>query len=159
MLPAVFLACSIFVLPAAAQLSTGSSPNQTVPHNTKWHAQSNRLPKAERNYYALVWGVDSLSVRYAESGQIIRFSYQVVDANKAKAMNDDNAEPYLYDYRAKVKLVIPKLEFMGQMRQTATPEKGKSYWMGFSNKGSPVKKGDRVSVEIGKFKIDGLVVE
>jgi len=36
---------------------------------------------------------------------------------------------------------------------------GKVYWIAFSNKGFPVKKGQRVSVAIGSFKIDGLVVQ
>src|SRR6266481_6373695 len=38
-------------------------------------------------------------------------------------------------------------------------ESGKSYWMVFSNKGSFVKRGNRVSVEIGRFRVDGLVVQ
>jgi hypothetical protein len=45
------------------------------------------------------------------------------------------------------------------LRQTATPEEGKSYWMAFSNKGRPVKRGDRVTVVIGHFRAEGLVVE
>jgi hypothetical protein len=94
-----------------------------------------------------------------ESGEIIRFSYSVVDAEKAKAINDKKVEPSLIDLQAGVKLVIPMLEKVGLLRQTSTPETGKSYWMAFSNKGRLVKRGDRVNVVIGNFHADGLVVE
>ena len=102
-------------------------------------------------YYGLVWGVESLSVKSVESGEIIRFSYRVVDADKAKPLNDKKSEPVLIDPRAGVKLVIPSLEKVGQLRQTSTPEAGKSYWMAFSNKGGVVKRGDRVNVVIGQL--------
>jgi hypothetical protein len=83
----------------------------------------------------------------------------VLDANKAKALNDKKNEPFLIDPQAGVKLVVPSLEKVGQLRQSATPESGKSYWMAFSNKGRLVKRGDHVSVVIGRFRADGLVVQ
>ena len=90
---------------------------------------------------------------------MIRFSYRVLDEEKAKAVTDKKFEPYLLDERAHVKLVVPTLEKVGQLRQTGTLENGKTYWMVFSNKEQFVKVGDRVSIVIGNFRIDGLVVE
>lgn len=110
-------------------------------------------------YYRLIWGVDNLTVRWAESGEVIRFSYQVLDPNKASALNDKRNEPVLIDPRAGVQLVVPQMDKIGQLRQSATPEAGRSYWMAFSNKGRPVKRGDHVIVKIGQFKADGLVVD
>ena len=110
-------------------------------------------------YYKLVWGVDSLGVRTAESGEIIRFSYRVLDPDKAKTLNDEKAEPSLDDPRAGVSLVVPSLEKVGKLRQSEAPEEGKSYWMAFSNKGRLVKRGDRVNVVIGQFHANGLVVD
>ena len=110
-------------------------------------------------HYQTVWGVDSFVVRTVESGQMIRFSYRVVDAAKAAAVNDKKATPFLIDEGAHVKLVVPMMEKVGQLRQSSTPEAGKSYWMVFSNKGGFVKHGDRVNVEIGKFRVEGLVVQ
>ncbi len=51
------------------------------------------------------------------------------------------------------------MDKVGKLRQSSTPEAGKSYWMAFSNKGRRVKRGDHVSVVIGQFRADGLVVE
>jgi hypothetical protein len=106
-----------------------------------------------------MWGVDSLSVKWTESGEVIRFAYRVLDAEKAKALNDKKAEPALIDPQAGVKLVVPTMEKIGQLRQSSTPIMGKSYWMAFSNKGRPVKRGDHVDVVIGNFRAEGLVVD
>jgi len=110
-------------------------------------------------YYDAVWGVDSLSVKTVESGEILRFSWRVLDANKAKPLNDKKFEPSLIDPQAGVKLVVPALENVGQLRQSSTPIVGRSYWMAFSNSGRLVKRGDHVNVVIGQFRADGLVVE
>jgi hypothetical protein len=107
----------------------------------------------------VIWGIDSLSVKSVESGEIIRFSYRVLDSIKAQPLNDKKVEPSLVSPRAGVKLVIPSLEKVGQLRQSSAPEDGKSYWMAFSNKGGLVKPGDRVDVVIGQFRADGLVVQ
>lgn len=110
-------------------------------------------------YYQGVWGVDSFRVKWAESGEIIRFSYRVVYPEKAAALNDKKSEPTLIDPRAGVSLVVPEVSNVGKMRQTSTPKAGMTYWMAFSNTGSPVKRGDRVDVVIGRFRATGLKVE
>jgi hypothetical protein len=126
---------------------------------TSSHYRPNRFAGRAGEYYRLVWGVDSLAVKWTESGEIIKFTYQVLDANKAKALNDKKYEPSLIDPKAGVKLVVPSLEKVGQLRQSSTPVAGKSYWMAFSNKGRPVKRGDHVDVVIGQFRAEGLVVD
>jgi len=138
-----------------AAATTGKAPVKAAPVRYKPDRFAGRAGK----YYQLVWGVDSLSVRLVESGEVVRFSYRVVDPNRAMALNDKKNEPSLIDPRAGVSLVIPKMEKIGELRQTGTPEGGKSYWMAFSNKGRPVRKGDRVDVVIGQFRAQGLVVD
>ncbi len=126
---------------------------------TKSRYKPNRPSKRAAEYYSLIWGVDSLSLKWTESGEVIRFSYRVLDAGKAKELNDKKHDPVLIDPQAGVKLVVPSLEKVGQLRQSATPEAGKSYWMAFSNKGRLVKRGDHVDVVIGQFRAEGLVVD
>lgn len=116
-------------------------------------------PRRAQMYYTYLWGVDSFSVKAVESGELIRFSYKVIDADRAKPLNDKKLEPSLIAPKQGVKLVIPSLEKVGQLRQSSTPVAGKAYWMAFSNPGRVVKKGDRVNVVIGQFHADGLVVE
>jgi len=121
--------------------------------------EPNHFPKREHSYYNLVWGVDALSAKSVESGELIKFTYRVLDPAKAKTLNDKSNEPAMYDPAVRAKLVIPSLEKVGQLRQASTPEAGKIYWMAFSNPGGVVKRGDRVAVVIGPFHIEGLVVE
>jgi hypothetical protein len=158
------LLTSILVSAASAQTAP-ANPNPVPlasPAAAASHQSSVRPvgfdPHAKK-YYQAIWGVESLRVKSVESGEMIRFSYMVIDANKAKQLNDKKANPALIDERARVSLVIPTMEKVGQLRQTSTPEAGKSYWMVFSNKRIVVKRGDRVSVVIGKFRVDGLTVE
>jgi len=160
----VLFSSSIAVSAALAQSPAGKeapAAPATKPSVTRTATryQPNRFAGRAGSHYKLLWGVDSLGVKWAESGEIIRFSYRVLDADKARVLNDKSAEPSLIDPRAGVKLVVPSMEKIGQLRQSATPESGKSYWMAFSNKGRLVKRGDRVSVVIGQFRADGLVVD
>jgi len=117
-----------------------------------------QLTMRAKDHYELLWGIDSLHVKAVESGQMIRFSYLVLDPVKAAQLNDKKANPALIDTQARVKLDVPTMEKVGQLRQSSAPEAGKTYWMVFSNKGALVKPGDRVSIAIGKFQADGLLV-
>jgi hypothetical protein len=110
-------------------------------------------------YYGLIWGIESPGVKLVESGEIVRFTYRVVDGDKAQSLNDKKNEPSLIDPRAGVKLVVPSLEQVGQLRQSGAPEAGRTYWMAFSNSGGLVRRGDRVNIVIGQFRAEGLVVE
>lgn len=123
------------------------------------HYQPARFAGRAGRYYTLVWGVGSLSVKAVEAGELIRFSYEVLDAAKADQLNDKKLEPKLVAPNAHAILVVPSLEKVGQLRQSSTPEAGKSYWMAFSNPHRTVKRGDRVNVVIGQFHADGLLVE
>ena len=143
---------------APAQPATQAPVAKTDPAAPSIY-QPSHFPKRERSYYQLVWGVDSLNVKAVESGELIKFSYRVLDADKAKSLNDKSLEPAMYVPALHAKLVIPSLEKVGQLRQASTPEPGRIYWMAFSNPGAVVKKGDHVSIVIGQFHIDGLVVE
>jgi hypothetical protein len=148
--------------PAPAQSTQGNVKAATPaakPAGTPSRYLPDRFAGSAGRYYKLVWGIDSLSAKTVESGEIIRFSWHVLDPNLAKTLNDKKATPSLLDPQAGVSLVIPEMENIGQLRQTATPEAGKSYWMAFSNKGRLVKPGHRVNVVIGAFHADGLVVD
>lgn len=136
--------------PASTRISQTPSRSRYLPE---------RLAGRAGTYYRLIWGIEGLSVKWAEQGELIRFSYTIVDPAKAKMLNDKKLEPSLIDERAHVKLVVPMMDKVGLLRQTGDPEAGKTYWMLFSNKGGYVKRGDRVRVVIGKFQADGLIID
>jgi hypothetical protein len=142
--------------------STGatSSAHATAPQPgavTRYHP--NQFPKRASEYYELIWGVEGLAVKAVESGELIRFTYRVVDPGKAKVFNDKKIDAFLDSPKDHARLVIPSLEKVGQLRQVNTPEAGRVYWMAFSNPRRTVRRGDHVNVVIGQFHADGLVVE
>ncbi len=147
--------------PAPAQNSgtAQQSTSYATPAATPTHYMPNRVPRREGLYYEMVWGIQNLSVKSVESGEIIRFSYHIVDPDRAKTLNDKKFEPALLDPQVGVKLVVPSLEKVGALRQSSTPIEGKTYWMAFSNKGRMVKRGDHVDIVIGQFHARNLVVE
>lgn len=135
--------------PAPAQSAAATDQRRVLNHNSR-HATM---------YYESMWGVDSLRVKLAESGELVRFDYRVLDPEKAAALNDKKAEPELYDAEAGVKLAVPQMEKVGKLRQSSTPKAGMTYWMAFSNPTRVVKRGHRVDVVIGSFRASNLVVQ
>lgn len=131
-------------------LPTPSPSQRSALKHTSQHATM---------YYEGMWGVDSLRVKLAESGELVRFNYRVLDPEKASALNDKKAEPELIDPQAGVKLVVPQMEKVGKLRQSSAPKAGMVYWMAFSNPTRAVKRGDRVDVVIGQFRASNLTVE
>lgn len=143
---------------AWAQSSRAAPASSPAVKVSPYHSQ--KMTHKAQEYYVAAWGVDKLKVSYTSSGNLIRFSYRVSDAERAKALANKTAAPYLYGQRAQVVLHVPNMDQVGQLRQTASePQVGMEYWMVFSNKGNLVRPGDRVNVLIGSFHADGLMVE
>jgi hypothetical protein len=142
---------------AAAPAQPSASAGRPAP---AW--QGSQLAHVSRRaelYYEGVWGVGELRVKAAESGELIRFNYRVLNPQKAAALNDKKAEPQLFDAQARVKLSVPQMEKIGKLRQSSTPKEGMTYWMAFANPTLAVKRGHRVDVVIGSFRANNLVVE
>ncbi len=139
--------------------TTPTPANSTAPAGTPNHYSPNRMPHRQSEISAAIWGVDSFSVKAVESGELIRFTYRIVNGDRAKVLNDKKNEAYLINQEKHVKLIVPSLEKVGQLRQSSSPVQGNTYWMAFSNPGRPVKPGDRVDIEIGQFHVQGLLVQ
>jgi hypothetical protein len=164
MLPAGILAVGILVSSMAAQTAAPTHPAapaaKPAAASTPYRNQPNRIAKREAALYEAVWGIGEPTVKAVESGVILQFSYRVLDPEKAKPLEDKKVEPFLVSPEKGVKLVIPSMDKVGQLRQAPHEiEAGKSYWMAFSNSGRLLKPGDRVDVVIGNFHARGLLVE
>ena len=146
--------------PTPTQSSAPSGPNAVAGRPPVWQGSTiNRLSGRAEMYYETAWGVGELRVKAAESGELIRFNYRVLDPVKAAALNDKKAEPELIDSQAGVKLSVPQMEKVGKLRQSSTPKQGMVYWMAFANPTLAVKRGHRVDIVIGSFHANGLLVQ
>src|SRR5436305_14061505 len=79
------------------------------------------LPKNAKKHHLASGGIDNLKVRRTASGTLIRFSYRVTDAERAKTLGDKQAKPYLISQRSRVVLQVPVMDKVGQLRQTGAP--------------------------------------
>jgi hypothetical protein len=150
----------IQVCPAQTQTqppAAASAAANRVHKSSPYHGM--KMSEKALTFYPAAWGVDHLRATYTSSGNLIRFSYRVVEPKLAKALGDHESTPYLYAPHSHAMLQIPTMEKIGQLRQMGGSEANKEYWMVFSNKGNLVHPGERVNVIIGKFHADGLLVE
>jgi hypothetical protein len=133
---------------AAAPVKPASKPSSSA----NWHA-------IDSTYYKRKWGVEIIGVRLVSSKGMLRFDYRVLDAEKAKTLNDKKFNPYLVDEVSGAKLGVPEMDKVGKLRQSSEPENGLIYWMVFGNPSQLVKAGNRVDLVIGDFRANGIVVE
>lgn len=139
--------------PSATGPSAASRPAAvaTIPNSVTSGRQAMTLRR--------LWGIEDVHVRYTASGEMIRFSYRVVEVEKAKMLNEKKNEPYMVVLKTGAKLAVPETEKVGKLRQTAEPKNGREYWMVFTNVGRLVQPGDHVNIVIGTFRANELVVE
>ncbi len=153
------LAVGVGALAAAQAAAPAATPQKATLHHHPSRYSAGAMPASARNYYASTWGVDQLATQLAESGQLVRFSYRILDSSLAKPLLDKVSSPSLLAEHAHAVLSVPTMEKVGPLRQSGAAEAGKTYWVLFSNRGRVVHDGDRVSVVIGSFRVDGLVVQ
>jgi hypothetical protein len=108
------------------------------------------------------WGVVLKGVRKAAGGYMIDFRFRVVDAEKALPLFDPKVQPYLLREGSDIKLPVPVGEKVGAFRTTnrgKNIQSNKDYYMLFANPDAYVEPGDKVSVVIGDFRVDGLTLQ
>jgi len=108
------------------------------------------------------WGVRPASIRLTASDYFVDFRYLITDSEKSKAVlsrGKENREIYLLVQKTGKKFPVPVTKVGSLRSSTLSPKKGRQYTILFSNVGKSIKKGDKVSVVIGKFKVENLTVE
>lgn len=110
-------------------------------------------------YFKRNWGVEILGVRRVASGMMLRFDYRVVDPDKASALTDRKSRPFLIDEKTRTALAVPAMENIGELRQVAPLEQDRTYYVIFGNPGGLVKRGGKVTLMVGNFKAEGMVVD
>ena len=105
------------------------------------------------------WGIDIVGVRPVASGVMLRFDYRVLDPAKAAPLAERRSKPYLIDEATRTALAVPAMEKVGELRQVTTLDPNRTYFMIFGNPGGLVKSGSRVTLRVGSFHVEGLVVD
>jgi hypothetical protein len=124
----------------------------TISQSKNWRSRAS--VRIQRN-----WGIDIVGVRPVSTGFMLAFRYRIVDAEKAKVLNDKRSKAYLIDEATGNILGVPNMENLGELRQKDAPELNRVYFIMFGNPGKLVKSGGHVSVVVGDFRVDNLVVD
>ena len=107
------------------------------------------------------WGVELLGIRLTAENYMMDFRFHVIDADKALPLFDHRIKPYVIADRSDIKLPVPMAAKVGAFRPTNRGKNitsGRHYYMVFGNPDRHVKKGETVTVVIGDFTVEGLVV-
>jgi len=107
------------------------------------------------------WGVEVLGLRLASANMMIDFRFRVVDVDKAISLFDHQIKPHLIVDRSNIKLPVPMAAKVGAFRPTNRGKNIKAdrnYYMIFGNPDRHVKAGETVTIVIGDFRVEHLVV-
>ena len=106
------------------------------------------------------WGIQALHVRLTANGTMIDFRYGVLDPDKAVPLFRREVKPYIVDEATGAKFTVPDLPKVGAVRSTTrNPVAGQEHFILFTNPNMFMKSGSKVTVVIGDYKKEHLVVE
>ncbi|MBN1918058.1 MAG: hypothetical protein JW889_09130 [Verrucomicrobia bacterium] len=111
---------------------------------------------------AETWGVEIVGVWRSAGGYMLDFRYRVIDAEKAAPLltRGPGIRPYLIDQASGAQLGLASSPKVGPLRQTTqVPTVGRVYFAIFANPGGMVASGNKVTVVIGDFRAEDLVVQ
>ena len=107
------------------------------------------------------WGVEILGIRLASGDYMMDFRFRVLDVDKALTLFDHQIKPHLIVDRTNIKLPVPMAAKVGAFRPTNRGKNikpDKNYYMIFGNPDRHVKAGETVTIVVGDFRVDHLLV-
>jgi hypothetical protein len=111
------------------------------------------------------WGIRLLGIRPSAAGYVLDLRYEVLDPEKATPIlqRKYSRNPHVIVEKSGAVLRVPFSAKVGSLRQsvrTANQIKpGKRYFVVFANPGKHVESGDQVTIVIGKFRAEHVVVQ
>ncbi|MCW8923266.1 MAG: hypothetical protein OQK69_06505 [Gammaproteobacteria bacterium] len=144
-----FLFSVLFLLNAPAAANAGGAVENGFIQQSK----------EQKQQLSDQWGIELVSMRSTAAGHMVDFRYRVLDADKAAPLFKRQTKPYLIHQASGKVLGVPNTAKIGSLRNSNTPQNGRTYWMFFGNHHRLVQKGDRVTVAIGEFRARDIEVE
>lgn len=104
------------------------------------------------------WGIEVESARLSAGGYMVDFRFRVLDAAKAARIFDRKIMPHMIDQATGAKFIVPNPPKIGQLRSGGNIKEGKVYVIFFANPARYVKSGNKITVVVGDFKAEDIVV-
>jgi hypothetical protein len=112
-------------------------------------------PPVSRQGLIQTSGVEIVRVALSGGGGLIDVRYRVVDADKAATIHSTVNPPLLLDQPSGA--IVDQL-LMGHLHG-GRPKVGVTYFLLFTNPGDIVRRGSRVSVQLGGARVQGVPVQ
>lgn len=114
--------------------------------------------KPEKSKLEEDWGIKVESTTLSAGDYMIDFRFRVLDAAKAAQIFDRRIMPQMIDQATGATFIVPSPPKVGQLRSGGNIKEGKIYYIFFANPAKYVKSGSKITIEIGDFKIQDIVV-
>jgi hypothetical protein len=152
-LMALFLIAVLYTGPVFAAQKT--QPNVSSANTAKNTSQNHEtLSKMEAK-----WGLKIMSLRLTAGGHLLDLRYKVIDPAKAGEVLKKKSKAYITDQKTGKTVTVP-ITKAGPLRQTTLkPQANRIYFALFTNSGGLIKEGGKVTVAMGEFKMENVVVE
>jgi hypothetical protein len=154
----LFLWSAMFLFPVAGKAGGVEQAGPPVKQETQM-PQKGEAAKPENEPFVQKWGVEPLVVRLTASDHFLDFRFRVVDPGKATTVLSRKEKAFLIDQKTGKALQVSVTK-IGALRGTSKQAKeGRSYVILFTNTDALVRKGDKVTVVVGDFRVENLIVE
>jgi hypothetical protein len=150
----------IFVISAMiCALSLSVVPGKALSEDAKEKAEVAPVGSLSPEELEKKWGIRPLSIRQTADGNMLDFRYRITDAEKASPFFSPAIKPIIIDEDTGAVMAVPNVPKVGSMRSTRKPLKDRNYFILFANPQKHIKPGHKVTVVIGDYRAEHLVVE
>ena len=152
---------ALYIIACAALLAGCAQHPQMEQAQAGLEAAAGSAPAVDR-VLADKWGIEIVGVWRSAAGYMLDFRYRVIDPEKAQPLlsRGSGIRPYLIDQATGAQLGLASSPKVGPLRQTTQePTAGRVYFAIFANPGAAVASGSKVTVVIGEFRAENLVVQ
>ena len=109
------------------------------------------------------WGIKLYGLRQTAGGYMLEMKFRVLDSNKASPLLKRQTKRYVIVEKSGAVLEVPFTEKLGSLQSSVRTSNmvkpDRNYIALFANPGKHVAPGDKVSLVIGNFMAEGLVVQ
>jgi hypothetical protein len=145
--------------PAAQSETTDANASSDVTETSASRTSQQEAASTATLALENAWGIKDIVIRRTSAGYMLDFRFRVMDPERAAPLFDRAVKPYLIHQASNRRSIVPTPPKTGPLRTSNPPKSGKSYWMFFANPGAFMQPGDKVTVVIGDFRVEDLVVE
>ena len=165
----LWLACAVVLAAPAFRAVAGETVEKPTPARAQAapaavereaRAEAQR-PETEADFKPLKQlDAEVLAARLTAAGYMIDMRFHIKDGKKAAPLFDRKVKPYIIEEKTGARLMVPVSAKLGALRQA--PQHvydDRTYFMFFANPARRIASGDKITLVIGRYRQQHIVVE